>query len=325
MIALVKKFLHSNDALYAAALSFYMNTLFRTHARYKASQAGLSCQFNGHRIDLKDGNRVIRADARHAVYLFDLIAHFDFFFDAVEPEQIGGAQVVDYSSSRSHVVKGFDLHPVRFPSIAEPVQTTEQYLEFAALTEGSVAIDLGAYSGLTSILFSLRCGAAGKVIAVEADADNLAAARANFERFADKTGLRIELLEGAAWEHNDGIDFSNEGSMGSSASDIVGERMKESSARVPSFTLSAIAARYELTRIDFIKCDIEGAEAVIFSDSTFFDNFRPRMIVEVHPVKGQMTTDAVCEMLRQHGYKTKLVLQDGYNLPLLECLPRLAI
>ncbi len=321
MLNTVKRLVRSNDTLHATALAVYMATLFRSRVRKKAGGAGLSCEFGSDWIDLRKGDRVIRSAARHAIYTFDLIENFDFFFDAVEPVATDGVQLVDYSSTRSHRVRGFDLHEIMFPSIAEPVQTTQQYLEFAALGPGSVAIDLGAYAGLTSILFRRECGADGQVIAVEADRANLAAALTNFARYADASGQRIDMLEGAVWSHNDGISFSSEGSMGSSASDIVGTRIKDSGGLVTSFTLETIADKFRLDRVDFIKCDIEGGEAVIFGDDDFFRRFQPRMIVEVHPVNDEMTTGAVEAALGRHGYRTRLVKQDGFDLPLLECWP----
>ena len=42
--------------------------------------------------------------------------------------------------------------PVFFNSLSEPIVTAKQYNDFANLSEESIAIDLGAYSGLTSIL-----------------------------------------------------------------------------------------------------------------------------------------------------------------------------
>lgn len=322
MLNTIKRLVRANDALYSNAVAIYMATLFRSRVQRAAAKAGLSCDFANDRIELRRNDQVLRSASKHAIYTFDLIENFDFFFDAVEPVTADGLRLVDYSAANSHRVRGFDLHEIVFPSIAEPVQTTEQYLSFADLGPGSVAIDLGAYSGLTSILFRQRCGAEGQVIAVEADRDNLSAAMTNFDRYAGASGQRIDLLEGAVWSHNEGIAFSSEGSMGSSASDIVGTRIRESGGLVPSFTLATIAERFELKRVDFIKCDIEGGEAVIFGDDAFFARFRPRMIVEVHPVKNQMTTQAVVDALGRHGYLTRMVTQDGIDLPLLECRPR---
>jgi hypothetical protein len=122
------------------------------------------------------------------------------------------------------------------------------------------------------------------------------------------------------WIHDAGVSFSAEGNLGSSATDGVGDRLGQAEL-VPSFTLSSIAHRYDLPKVDFIKSDIEGAEGVIFGDSDFFQRFRPRIIVEVHPVDGELTTDKVKADLSKHGYAFELVDQIGSRLPLLRCTP----
>jgi hypothetical protein len=76
-----------------------------------------------------------------------------------------------------------------------------------------------------------------------------------------------------------------------------------------------------LETIDFIKCDVEGAEAVIFEDELFFKTFKPRIIVEVHFVKNKETTDKVISDLKKYGYTFKKIHQTGVTLPLLECYP----
>jgi FkbM family methyltransferase len=52
--------------------------------------------------------------------------------------------------------------------------------------------------------------------------------------------------------------------MGSSAASIVGNN-RGLVSKVASFTLSSIANKFKLQRVDFIKCDVEGAEKVIFT------------------------------------------------------------
>jgi FkbM family methyltransferase len=320
MINAIKRLVQSNDLLHSASMSIYMKLVFRRSVRRRALDKGLVVDFQDDHIDVRDGNRVIRSSTRHAIYIFDMVDNFDFFFEAVEPTSSQGTALVDYSKPQSHRVRGFDLHPIFFPSIAEPVETTTQYIEFASLTEGSVAIDLGAYAGLTSILFREQCGETGKVIAVEADPTNIDAVRRNLAAYEHSTGRSIELLEGAVWIHNDGIRFSTEGSMGSSATDIVGNRTGEARL-VPSWTLSALVNRFDLHRVDFIKCDIEGGEAVIFDDTKFFEQHRPRMIVEVHAISGKMTTEKVMSALSRVDYGCRQVPQNGFDLPLLECWP----
>lgn len=108
--------------------------------------------------------------------------------------------------------------------------------------------------------------------------------------------------------------------MGSSAAAIVGAGRGET-VTVPCATLSAIATRYGLATVDFIKADIEGGEAFIFEDGEFFRRFKPRIIVEPHMVEGRMSSEKVARDLGAFGYACQPVPQLGLSTPLLECTP----
>ncbi|OYX72147.1 MAG: hypothetical protein B7Y95_11345 [Rhizobiales bacterium 32-66-11] len=206
-----------------------------------------------------------------------------------------------------------------FPAVAEPIVTTGQYIDFAGLKAGDVVIDLGAYSGLTCVLFDQAIPSGGRVIAVEADQQNILACERNFDLYSKFTGRKIDLVKAAIWKHDRGISFSSEGSMGSSATSIVGTgrgRMIE----VPSLTLSQLAERQNLERVDFIKCDIEGAETEIFDCPEFFAKYSPKIMIECHDVNG-LTAPACEKTLGKFGYKCVLIEQRGYPLPLLTCSP----
>ncbi len=284
---------------------------------------GLSLRWGGARIDVIKANAVVRLSPDHYRYAIDVIENFDFYFGAVEHRSESDLCVVDYSrAERKHAV-GFDLHEVIFPGLAEPLAATLQYMDFASLAAGETVLDLGAYSGLTSILFQEAVGPSGKVVAVDADPRNIACIEENFAAYEDLRHIAIPLVRGAVWEHDEGIAFSSEGNMGASAAAIVGNR-RGHVERVPSLTLSTLAAQQGLERVDFIKCDIEGAESVVFKDAGFFERFQPRMIIEAH-LLGRTTTVGVCtEQLSRYGYGCRVVAQVGSSLPLLECVPHRA-
>lgn len=88
----------------------------------------------------------------HKVYLQDILNNYDYYFSGVEPAVSKFSYVVDYSKPSWHDVKDFELMPIFFNSVSEPIITSKEYIDFANLSEESIAIDLGAYSGLTSIL-----------------------------------------------------------------------------------------------------------------------------------------------------------------------------
>lgn len=262
-------------------------------------------------IEVTKGSRTIRISARHIVYVRDVCTDFDYLYSSVAP--IDG--VVDFSKPAFHDVIGYDKSQVMFPSFSEPIGSTNQYIEFANLKAGETVLDLGAYSGLTSIMFSQLVGASGKVVAVEADPENYECAKVNIKN----SGLdNINLVFGAMWSNNNGILFSGELNMGSAAVDIVGARGQVS--KIPSFTLSVVAKKYNLEQVNFIKCDIEGAEIEIFKDSKFFNRYNPRIIIEAHNIKGQPTSKKITGILNKYGYKVNEIKQVGVRLPLLECV-----
>ncbi|HSD16770.1 MAG TPA: FkbM family methyltransferase [Thermomonas sp.] len=286
-----------------------------------ARKAGLRLVGGAGHFDVVKGERTIRVSRKHTVYLQDVIRYFDYYFSAVKAVPEGSSRVVDYSTPRYHDVTGYDRYPVFFPSLAEPMQTTEQYLAFAALSEGMTVLDLGAYSGLTSIVFSELVGGSGTVVAVEPDAINQVAVEINLANYSRLTGRSVHFLRGAVWTDANGLDFSAEGNMGSSAESIVGGNRTKNLNRVDTLTLSGIVEKYSLGRVDFIKCDIEGAEAEIFKDAAFFAKFKPRLIVETHVMGGVDTEPACTEVLRGYGYRANVIEQYGVGLPLVEYTP----
>lgn len=287
-----------------------------------AGENGIEIRSTGHYLDFikKDPDRIVRLAIQHWAYINDIITSFDYYFTAVEPLDWHGYALVDYSLPRHHQVVGFDLMPVKFTSLAEPMVTSLQYQDFANLQTGDTVFDLGAYSGLTSILFKEKVGRAGHVIAIDADTRNIETIRENLALYRKLTDQEISLVHGAMWNHCEGLDFSSDGNMGASATEIIGME-RGSRALVRSYTLSKLADDFGVSRVDFVKCDIEGAEALIFDDDSFFRRFRPRIIIETHLVNGVLTNRQCIDALRRHGYRCEPIEQLGVTLPLLACAP----
>jgi len=248
--------------------------------------------------------------------------NFDYYYYAVEPTESHGRKIVDFSVPRFHQLNGYIDQIIQFPAIVEPMQMAEQYLQMARLGPSDIVLDLGAYSGFTSILFDQAVGDTGRVVAVEADLDNIGCIGRNLAVYNQRSGRTIDVLHAAVWKEDGEILFSSEGNMGSSVTAIVGT-LRSNTVNVPAVTLETIAHMFGLERIDFIKCDIEGAEAVIFDQPCFFKRFRPRIVMEVHNVRGKLTTRRCRAALARFGYTCREVPQTGSDLPLLDCLPSL--
>jgi len=290
-----------------------------------AESAGLKLIERDLFYDLERGETVLRIRRSHAVYLRHMIENFDYYVDSVEPLQIDGQRIVDISGPRYHRLKGFADVPFLFPSHTEPYGTTSEYLEFAGLQEGMVVLDVGAYSGVTSIIFAQLVGPSGHVYAFEADETNYACAKINIEMAERVMGLRnITLMHKAIWSHNDGILFSHEGAMGSSAVAITGGG-RGTERIVSSTTLENFFQEKGLNQVDFIKVDIEGGEiAMLESSKEFLESIKTRMIVEPHWVGEEMSTNRCCSLLESAGYEIYVRGKVGESEPLIEAVPKMA-
>lgn len=289
---------------------------------------GYAIRSSPDRLTISDvaGRRQIWLSRANAVYAHDVVTSFDYYFSAVEPfEQptsAGGWRVVDYSSPRIHRVPGFPDFPVMFPSLAEPYQTCEQYLEFAQLRAGQTVLDLGCYAGLTAVAFSKAVTGSGRVISAEPDPVNFAVTAKNLDLHRRVNALgNIQVLPVAISDSEGTLAFSSEGSMGSSAVAIVGG-YRGRVTEVPCVTLEGLLARGGGDRVDFIKMDIEGAErAVIRGAGAFLRKHRPRIIIEPHVIEGNLTADEVVANLTSYGYRCAIIKQFGVALPLVTAIP----
>ncbi len=292
------------------------------HAKRYAAQKGLELIHYDLFFDLRRNDTVLRIRDSHRVYLTHMIDNFDYFVGSVIPLHLNGTTIVDMSGPRYHRLKGFGDIPFLFPSHTEPYDTTAEYLDFAALKGGDIVLDIGAYSAVTSIIFAQLVGATGRVYAFEADETNHQCAQINIEMSSRVLGLsNIFLLHKAVWSNNDGLLFSNEGAMGSSAVCITGGN-RGAERVVPSIVLQDFFAARQLDHADFAKIDIEGAEIeVLGASASFLKSMNARLIVEPHLVGGVMSTDRCCRILQSAGYKVQIRRKVGESEPLIEAVP----
>jgi FkbM family methyltransferase len=290
--------------------------------RRRASKNGLRVVAHDLFFDLVRGDTILRTRKSHAFYLDHMIENFDYFVDSVIPIQTNGTRLVDMSGPRYHRLKGYGDVPFLFPSHTEPYHTTAEYLDFAGLKGGEIVLDIGAYSGVTSIIFAQLVGTSGHVYAFEADETNSRCAQINLEMASRVLGLRnITLVRKAVWSDNGGVLFSHEGAMGSGAVSITGDGRGQQTV-VPSTRLEDCFGEFGLDHADFVKLDIEGGEVeVLRSSAGFLRRVKARLIVEPHFVDGSMSTDRCRNLLESAGYQVKVRDKVGESAPLIEAVP----
>lgn len=160
-----------------------------------------------------------------------------------------------------------------------------------SVQQGDVVLDIGAHIGVFTAK-ALDLGAA-KVVAVEPDPSNVECLRRNFSK--EITAGRVVLVEEAAWNKRETLTFHlGESSAWNSLMGGSGPGTLEVAAR----PLDEIVAELGLESVDYVKIDVEGAEAEVLEGAAeVLRSHRPMVMVDSH--QGSMGWTRAPEILKR--------------------------
>lgn len=155
--------------------------------------------------------------------------------------------------------------------------------------------DLGANIGLTMARYAMAFPDA-HITGVELDADNAAQAVRNVAMFAS----RCQVLHGAVWFEDGSVDYVLERSKehGARVTDGV-EAVPSGALRAPAFSLNTLLGD---AVVDYMKMDIEGAEAHVLKRNTQWARNVRVIRVECH---GAYSAQAASDDLKRLGFETQ--------------------
>jgi len=186
------------------------------------------------------------------------------------------------------------------------------YQHFYKTKENDIVVDGGANLGHISIFFSKQVGVKGRVYCFEPD-------KFNIERLNSNRQLNVDLHENIniedllLWNENILVDFEESGTVASSA---VWFSDKANVVKKQAVTLDSWAKKLELSRLDFIKMDIEGAEIEALDGCVeVIKQFKPNFaIASYHIVNGQPTYLKVEDFFKKIKYPYKTVTFRGNEI-----------
>jgi FkbM family methyltransferase len=156
-------------------------------------------------------------------------------------------------------------------------------------------LDLGANIGLTALSLAHRFPQA-RVVAVEMDAENVALCARNLAPLHP----RCQVLHAAVWSEPGEIEYFAD------ATRLSGHRVAElgtalgrETRRAPAKTLSEIMRECDIAQVDYLKMDIEGAEAAVLQPPLDWARRVRSLGLEIHP---PATYDRCAEALRREGF-----------------------
>jgi len=165
------------------------------------------------------------------------------------------------------------------------------HLPTFSLGEPRVILDLGANTGYTAASFAAKYPDA-TVIAVELDADNAAICRENLVQF----GNRCKVVHAGVWTESGTVTYGGRDVHDYAIGSLAAPRM------APAITVDDLLLRFQLNTVDYVKMDIEGAEASVLNPSAAWLGRVKSLSIEVHP---PATMESCQAALRSAGFSSE--------------------
>ena len=181
----------------------------------------------------------------------------------------------------------------------------EPLLEFchSLIREGDTVFDCGANIGIYSCAFGALVGKSGRVISFEPQ-DYAVAALLNNTRL---NGFKQVSVEQVCVSDRQGTAILDT-SLGEVQASIVRDYGGERTQSVSTTTLTTIAERLGISRLDLIKMDIEGAELpALIGGAELLRRYRPILVMESTPPQFA----ELAEFLTAYDYKPYMFETDG--------------
>jgi FkbM family methyltransferase len=186
----------------------------------------------------------------------------------------------------------------------DPASLVADFVD-VTLPTGGVVLDVGGNIGAVTLYLAAKVGPSGLVVAYEPDASNLDIFHRNLA--VNGSPKQVQLVPKGVFDREGVREFFAGGNYTSSflkTNYVEGGAAKYHVVNIPVTTLDAEAERLGLTRLDFVKMDVEGAEiAALRGARQMLTRFHPQIIVETHLVNDQSTVGEVEQFLHECGYR----------------------
>ncbi len=198
-------------------------------------------------------------------------------------------KIVNFFTFGKGLKKTFHNHAVHLPTRYInyfPAGYEKDNFDFliASVKEGDTVLDVGAHIGLFAVIASKLTGPAGRVIAFEPAPATFALLQQTVK--INKAVDIITPVQKAVGSEPGKTTFFISNSVADNSNSLVsylGDRPL-SGIDIDITSIDTIVTEHQLSRISFVKIDVEGAEYdTLRGAATTLKTFRPNCIVAIHP------------------------------------------
>jgi FkbM family methyltransferase len=203
-------------------------------------------------------------------------------------------------SIKTETFNGIEIKMYQYPLLHYPVDINvlKGYTKNKDIKKGMIVIDVGAFDGTFTIYASKKAGDTGEVIAYEPD---------NFAYKMLLRNIRLNNLSNVSVIKR-GI-YNQEGKklfINSFWDSRISHDNTRNLKHIEVSTLDLEMERLYLSRVDFVKMDIEGAELEAIQTMKKLLKFKPYFaIASYHFVDGKQTYMTLAPFFKKQGYIVK--------------------
>lgn len=225
--------------------------------------------------------------------------------------------IVDVNGYKLNLIpndRGISLELLKFNS-HEPLSTD---LISRELHEGMTCLDVGGNIGYYTLLESKKVGQNGKIVCIEPSPLNFRYLKKNLEM---QNTSNVETYNFACGDIDGEINFLISKNSNTCRTIPKDEPIPkgEKIITVPVKKLDTFLEENPLSKIDFLRTDVEGYELQVFEGAkNTIKKFKPMIQIEVHPdYLGKSKTKKFLEFLKNHDYQIKYFIQGELDSPMI--------
>lgn len=264
-----------------------------------AIKSGFKLRFIKDTVELSRNHNKLIFPRNQMFFFWESVADFDEYFKAFVTQVQGTYTVLDFSRTREHTIKFLGV-PLLIPGMTEGEWPLQGYTEKYMPKAGDIVFDCGAYCGVATYYFSKLVGPLGHVYSFEPDESNHAVLLQNI---AKHNLTNVTPIKKGVYGETTTLSFTST----SSANSMLARSENSDTVAIDVLSLADAYKQFGLTRLDFVKMDIEGAELEVIEGAKDFlkEKNVHFAIASYHNRDTQQTYIKLEKMFSAIGYKVE--------------------